>query len=111
MAAPQALRLYTSEKTHYSFRGPKWDLRWTVDLKGDIVRHCYLYDMEGNQLDPMISEHGPLIDATLGELVQIIHEQFMAWSDMGDDFCETLLETKNLPSYLVYARRVLGFLF
>lgn len=111
MAEPSALRLITSTRTLYTFRGPLWNLGWAINLNGQIERYCYLYDADGNTLDPSISEHVPMIDEILKVLVPIVAHQMDIWGLNGDPACEKLLETANLPSYLVYAKCELGLLF
>jgi hypothetical protein len=108
MAEPSCLRLITSQRTLYTFRGPLWNLGWAVDLSGNITRYCYLYDADGNTLDPSISEHVPIMDEILKALVPIVAHQMDLWSANGDPMCQKLLETANLPSYLVYAKCELG---
>jgi hypothetical protein len=108
MAEPSCLRLITSQRTLYTFRGPLWNLGWAINLNGQIERYCYLYDADGNTLDPSISEHVPMINEILKTLIPIVANQIEIWSLNGDLACEKLLETANLPSYLIYAKCELG---
>jgi len=91
-------------KIHYIITGPEWKCEWIVRPVGTIQRNCYLTC----DLDPMVSADDEKLKEVLSGLFIEVNSTVKQWIKEGDSNASVLLEPHTMPSYLLYAERILN---
>ena len=93
--------------THYTITHPDWTCGWILRESVAMERYC---DLREN-VDPLDPDHNDKNISTMLSIFDQVSKVVKSWIKNGDKNAHLLLDSNNIPSYLLYIEKTIGTKF